>query len=213
LIQLFISLYAHLLHLYPRAFYDIYAEEMTTVFRLNLNTAVSHGNLSVLIAFLREIFDLPLNILYQHLRMDTSPMHLFRLRGDNGFRRARNLTRAASFVVAFFINWSLLAAWNKSDYAIWSQSLPFVVALFLTNVLLLVAWRWERIGARLLFVAAVGVGLTCLYSVLVTASNQNVAISPFLLLFVSLAWAFPYLLFGLLFLNFSRRAASTQSPA
>jgi hypothetical protein len=211
--KVFIFLYARLLRLYPRAFFVAYADEMIAVFRLKLSAAMRQGKIIFLSALLNELFDLPDNILIQHLRKDTQPMHLFQLRGENNLRRARNLTRAASLVVAFFINWSLLAAGNKPDYAIWSQSVPFVVALFLTNVLLLVAWRWERLGAHLLFAAGVGVGLTCLYSVLVTASNQNVAISPFALLFVALAWAFPYLLFGLLFLNFSRRAAPNQAPA
>jgi hypothetical protein len=210
-INLFVSIYARLLRLYPRAFYAAYADEMIAVFTLNLNAVAAQGRLAMLCACLREIFDLPANLLHEHLRKDTQPMHLFQLRGENGLRRARNLTRAASLVVAFFINWSLLAAWSKPDYAIWSQSVPFVVALFLTNVLLLVAWRWERLGARLLFVAAAGVGLTCIYSVLVTAANQNVTISPFVLLFVALTWAFPYVLFGLLFFNFSRRTALSSA--
>jgi len=213
LTNLFVSFYAHLLRLYPRTFYDAYAEEMASVFRLNLETAAAHGSLAALLTFLHELLDLPLNVVREYLRKEHQPMHRLQLRGENGLRRARNLTRATSLVIALFINWSLLAAWNKPDFAIWSQSVPFVVALFVTNLLLLVAWRWERLGARLILLGAVGIGLTVAYSMFVTLAITGEPLSSVVVFLITLAWAFPYFLFGLLFLHFSRHSPLAVSPA
>ncbi len=200
-------LYTRLLHLYPRPFYEQYAQEMREVFNLHLQQSTQQGKLILLTMLIRELFDLPANIVREYLRKENRPMNWFRLRGENSTHRARNLTRAASLVVAFFVNWTLLAIWLKPDFNLWSQSVPYVVTLFITNLFLLVAWRWERMGACLILLGAVAVGVTVAYSMFVTASIQNVDIPAFIILLVAAAWALPYILFGLLFLNFSRREA------
>ena len=139
-------------------------------------------------------------------------MRWLQLSGEHKVRRARHLTRAASLVVAVLLNWTFIQIWRKPDYEIWSQSIPFVLTLFITNLLLFVAWRWERFGARLILLGAVGVGLTVAYSMFVTARVDNIDIPSLLILFIPAAWAFPYVLFGLLFLNFSRQT-HLPSPA
>ncbi|MEO8610071.1 MAG: hypothetical protein ABI690_19410 [Chloroflexota bacterium] len=212
LINVYIWLYAHLIRFYPRTFYATYADEMVAVFRMKLADRASSGWLALCSTFLRELFDLPLSILQEHSRKDREPMRWFQLSGEHKVRRARNLTRAASFVVALLLNWTFIQIWRKPDYEIWSQSIPFVLTLFITNLLLLVAWRWERLGARLILLGALGVGLTVAYSMFVTARVDNIDIPAFLILFIALAWAFPYILFGLLFLNFSRQTP-LLSPA
>lgn len=208
LTNLFVRIYARLLRLYPPAFHAQYADEMRAVFALHLGDAARTGFVSLVVIVLHELLGLPLNIIREHLRKDRELMRWFSLRGDHDLRRARNITRVAGLVVALFINWSLIQIVQKPDYNLWSQSVPFVVILFITNLLLLISWRWERLGARLTLLGAVGVGLAVAYLMAVTASVQNIAISPFLVLFVALAWAFPYLLFGLLFLAFSRPTPS-----
>ncbi len=211
-LRFYIWLYTKLLRLYPRAFYAAYADEMTGILRLKLHDSMQRGNNTFYLSLLREMLDLPANIIREHLRKDREPMRWFQLRGPQNVRRARNLTRAASLVIAVFLNWSLIQIFQKPDYNLWSQSVPFVVVLFITNLFLLLAWRWERLGARLILLGALGVGLTVTYSVFVTASAKNLEISALLVLFIGAAWAFPYILFGLLFLNFSRQIPS-PSPA
>jgi hypothetical protein len=199
--------------MYPRVFHAIYAEEMSAVFRMKLCDAAHHGYVAVSLTLLREVLDLPYSIIREHLRKDREPMHWLQLRGPQNVRRARNLTRAASLVVAFLVNWTLIQILTRPDYNLWSQSVPFVSTLFVTNLLMLVAWRWERLGARLVLLGALGVGLTVAYSVFVTASAKNIEISALLMLFIGAAWAFPYILFGLLFLNFSRHQTPFPSSA
>jgi hypothetical protein len=200
------------LRFYPHAFHATYADEMVNVLRMKLSDSISHGWLALCWIFLREMFDLPINILQEHLRKDHEPMRIFQLSGEHKVRRARNLTRAASLVVAVLLNWTFIEIWRKPDYEVWSQSIPFVLTLFVTNLLLLVAWRWERLGARLILLGAIGVGLTVAYSMFVTARVDNIEIPALLILFIAMAWAFPYILFGLLFLNFSRQTP-LPSPA
>ncbi len=57
------TLYARLLHLYPRKFRDEFAEEMQIVFQDSVKEAVGNGMLSMIVICLRELGGLPLSIL------------------------------------------------------------------------------------------------------------------------------------------------------
>jgi hypothetical protein len=57
------TLYARLLHLYPRRFQAEFAEEMEVVFRDSLNEAFEKGVLPFIIVCIKELGGLPLNIL------------------------------------------------------------------------------------------------------------------------------------------------------
>jgi hypothetical protein len=206
-----VSIYKRLLLLYPADFRSTFADEMLIVFQLRLDETLPRGWITFLMLCLRESIDFPFSLFLAYRRKDSS-MNWLRLRGENNVNRARNLTRAASLVVAFFLNWTFIEIARKPDYGIWSQSVPFVVTIFITNLLMLVAWRWERLGAWLTLIGALGVGLTIAYSMFVTASLQNVQIPAPLIVFIAAAWASPYILFGLLFLNFSRHKIASPIP-
>ena len=69
------TLYARLLHLYPRKFRDEFAEEMQIVFQDSVKEAGGNGMLSMIFICLRELGGLPFNILrefwYEFKRKET----------------------------------------------------------------------------------------------------------------------------------------------
>jgi hypothetical protein len=62
------SLYALLLHLFPRAYQDEYGEELRTVFDLSFDEAMQEGWAEVAGFISRELLDLPKAIIHEHLR-------------------------------------------------------------------------------------------------------------------------------------------------
>ncbi len=62
------SLYALLLHLFPKAYRDEYGDELQTVFELSLDDAMQAGKFPVVLFVLRELISLPQAIIYEHLR-------------------------------------------------------------------------------------------------------------------------------------------------
>ena len=62
------SLYALLLHLFPKNYREEYGEELQAVFDLSLDEAMQAGKFAVVLFVLRELIDLPVAILYEHLR-------------------------------------------------------------------------------------------------------------------------------------------------
>lgn len=60
--------YAWLIRFYPRRFRETFAEEMITVFQMTLSEAAARGWGSILIVFVRELLDLPLSVIREHLR-------------------------------------------------------------------------------------------------------------------------------------------------
>jgi hypothetical protein len=63
LLDSLMTLYARLLHLYPRRFREEFAEEMQVVFQDSVKEAVGNGMLSMIFICLRELGGLPLSIL------------------------------------------------------------------------------------------------------------------------------------------------------
>ncbi len=62
------SLYALLLHLFPKAYRDEYGDELQAVFELSLEDAIQAGKFAVALLVLRELVSLPQAIIYEHLR-------------------------------------------------------------------------------------------------------------------------------------------------
>jgi hypothetical protein len=65
-------LYALLLHLFPRAYWRDYGDELQAVFGLSLDEAQKRSKLAVVVASLRELIGLPGAILSEHLRQRRS---------------------------------------------------------------------------------------------------------------------------------------------
>ena len=62
------SLYALLLHLFPKNYREEYGNELQTVFELSLHDAMQAGELEVVRVSLRELISLPFAIIHEHLR-------------------------------------------------------------------------------------------------------------------------------------------------
>jgi hypothetical protein len=89
---------------------------------------------------------------------------------------------------------------------VYLHAFPFLIALPLANLMMLVAWRWERLGGWLTIGGGLVVMLTSAYSLVITGSlmqMETVTMLPALI--ANGLWLLPHLLFGVLFLSFDRR--------
>jgi hypothetical protein len=203
-------LYSWLLHLYPVAFQADYADEMRDVFRQVLREARQQGRLTVTGLVLKELLMLPLNAVAQHLH--TPPI------GDALLRRGRFVTRGASLLLNGFFLWVLAQIVMESERlypgsnGVYLHAFPFLIALPLANLMMLVAWRWERVGGWLTIAGGLTVMLTSAYSLIITGRLMQMDVEVMIpALIANLLWLLPHLLFGLLFLSFDRRGRKVAS--
>jgi len=204
--------YGWLLQLYPVAFRDEYGDEMRFVFRRVLDDARQQGRVALYRTLVKEYFSMVTTAFNQ--RTQTAP------ESDPRLRRARFVTRGASLLLNLFFGWMLIRIMLDSEAlypgsgGVWAQAFPFLFALPLANLMMLVAWRWERLGGWLTIIGGIAVMLTSAYSLIVTGRVMNMDTQLMIpALIANALWLLPHLLFGMLFLSFDRQGRRATSLA
>jgi hypothetical protein len=204
--------YGWLLQLYPVAFRDEYGDEMRFVFQRVLDAARQQGRFSLYRTLFKEYISMVTTALNQ--RMQAAP------ESDPRLRRARFVTRGASLLLNLFFGWVLIRIMLDSEALypgsgeVWAQAFPFLFALPLANLMMLVAWRWERLGGWLTIAGGLVVMLTSAYSLIITGrlmQMDGAVMIPALI--ANALWLLPHLLFGMLFLSFDRQGRRVISSA
>lgn len=148
-----IRLYARLLRLYPAAFRQRFAPEMTAVFAAALADARQEGPLAVARLCLGELWALPHCIVREHLHergsgvMSGQPLAV-----SEKSARLRRLARSLSLVIAAPI---LVAVFSPAP-----PHWPALIVLLLVIGSIATAWFREDVGGRLLTGSGVLLGVT-----------------------------------------------------
>jgi hypothetical protein len=110
-------------------------------------------------------------------------------------QRTRLIVRLSSLILSLLIIWSVLDVVRSGN--IHPINLPFQIALIAVAVASLASWRWERAGGLALILCGVALGLAVALTIAIASS---VAGNPMpLQALAGLAWAVPFVIFGLLF--------------
>lgn len=201
-------LYTYLLRLYPASFRQTFAAEMTDIFALALADAAAQGDGSLALIAAREFAELPVNALREHARerartrRQVDPEQAAASTTRNSLFIARWVARLAALTINLFF----LSTYNFSTVL----TSPLLGASFLAQVAILVsiliAWRWEKLGGKLVMLCSLLATLTIALPLTALASEAMrpgfVAIS----LLGALVWALPTLGFGWFFMVIGRRA-------
>ena len=130
--------YAILLRLFPRSYFEEYAEELKTVFNLLFDDATNSGRIEVLRVGWRELSGLPKAILHEHLRerrkttMKTSTSFDF----DPGSRK-ETLAALAPFLFFGALPVVISFIGNSMDIPLWIQII-FVLLFWFSGISLVV---------------------------------------------------------------------------
>jgi hypothetical protein len=196
--------YGWLLRLYPAGFRDEYGDEMRYAFCLTLRDARQKGHSVWTVLLLKEFTGLLMTAMIQHLNAPPAP--------DSRLRRARFVTRGASLLLNLFFVSVLVEIVSDSERlypgsnGVFLHAFPFLFALPLANLMMLVAWRWERMGGWLTIAGGLAVMLTSAYSLIITGRLMQMDFDVMIpALIANTLWLVPHLLFGLVFLSFDRR--------
>lgn len=187
--QMTLRIYTHLLRLYPRQFRETFIDEMQVVFAMALQDATKRGGFHVARILYRELVDLPVAVISQHIyerRKIVMRMVTYGIRQDIRFIRWG--TRVFSLMITgFYLSINLIN--EQIDY---EPTIPIIIQVLL-SISMLIAWRWERLGG-MLTMAGTPILLT---SLLVDNFQRGSWIVPTIL--ASSAVALPYLIIGWLF--------------
>jgi hypothetical protein len=195
--------YAHLLRLYPRAFTDNYGAEMLEVFTLAAQDAIAEGLGSVLSLLYRELVDLPVSIVLEHIHQRRkTKMQLIRYENSRDVQSVRLLARGLSLVFV------ALGLFTFVNYAIGRGKLtPAGLVLDVLTVTMLLAWRWEKVGGNL----TMGASPLGLISAVYMLRGMS-ASDPFGAFLVGLAMSAAALIVGWLFVSVAQHSSLTARP-
>ncbi|MBC7815223.1 MAG: hypothetical protein H7175_28960 [Burkholderiales bacterium] len=187
-----LRLYAGLLRLYPRQFRDAYGDEMLAVFAAAVEDARQRGCGAFSLLIVRELRDLPFNLVreYLHARTLAMPPEVAK------FRRARWWARVFSLLSALFFTWIYTLLFVR-QFA--PQAMPAMILVYVLLFCTILAWVQERHGGLLLMVCGALLGLSFGYASL--ASGMQ----PLHAVVVALTYPLPYWLFGVIFLMLGRQ--------
>lgn len=213
LLVLVIRFYGRLLALYPAAFRQVYAAEMQAVFAQALADAHRRGPAAALALCGRELHDLPVSIIKEHVRERVyrrKHMKLWNYSETQDLYWARMIARAASLIL-------LAAIW----ISVRGHQPDSMLLLLLASHGVIIAWFQERVGGWLLVGSGATLGVTYMLGVFLGSSTFVIApgVPPalFMLLvaLIALVMSLPFITIGALFLLLDRRspAAAPESPA
>jgi hypothetical protein len=209
--------YARLLRLYPASFRLAFADEMADVFALAVQEAAAQGDGSLLFTTLREFAELPVSALREHARERARERARTRQhvhdadqsgpRPYNGLFTARWVARLAALTINLFFL-------GTFDFGTVLSS-PLVNLSFLAQVAILgsilIAWRWEKLGGRLIIISSLVASLTiALPLAAIVPENLTLGFTAVSLL-GALVWALPSIGFGWFFIVIARRAQHIQT--
>ncbi len=200
------SVYRLLLRLYPRRFYNDYAEEMEAVFASSLQAARQRGKFLWLCILLRELAHFPLELMrqyaYERSRNRASTMSISLK--PSRIRFVRWLARLVGLLTALFYLDVLLRYLPNNP-----QVIPLFAAFILTVMSVLCAWRWERIGGITTILCSLLIALAGGYATYAYQSSHGDVIIWALVL-AGVLWGLPFLIIGGLFIKFDQAAQTAR---
>lgn len=121
-------IYAALLRLYPYRFQTEFRDEMQAVFAATISDAARAGVMSAIVACLRELRDLPMNLLREHwLNYEEAFMSNFHFSSDP---RRSALWGALGFGVAFALAKTISVGWLSASVILYALAGAIGGALF-----------------------------------------------------------------------------------
>lgn len=198
-----LSTYALILKFYPKLFSENFGAEMLETFTLAVQEAFDEGPISVLSLFYRELVDLPVTLVLEHIHQRRkSKMQLIRYESSGDVQSARLLARGLSLV---FLALSLATFIN---YGIGNAELtPAGLVLFGISISMMLAWRWEKIGGGLTMIASPLGVISAVYMLRGTSGSDS--FGAFL---VGVAMSSAALIVGWLFQSISQHSTLSTTP-
>ena len=95
------------------------------------------------------------------------------------------------------------------SYNLYAQAVPFVVALFMATVSMIVGLCWGRVGGLLTIASGAAIGCCMTLYLYVMAVTQIGMVATVL---IGLIWALPFLIFGILFYELSKPPKQHITP-
>lgn len=196
MIALLCRLFRWLICLYPRKFRADFGEELVDVFEQAIHDAARRGTYPALAVGLREIVDLPANVLLEHVHQKRKIM---KHASQNEIQMARWIARISSLVLTTLFAFVILLT---------DQPILFTVTIVGMSVALMLAWRWERMGGLLTLSFALICAVLGGLSAAIEFDNMGIpvrvlwALSSMVVVFI--AWVSPYALVGWLFVSIAR---------
>ena len=187
--------YSRLLRLYPVSFKTLFAEEMLEVFDLALSHARLQGPFALLYLGLKELAELPFNLIREHISDYTQRLQNWSQQQRN-IHYARWITRLALLCLSIFFLIVDGAPNNTEDLLISTS-----ISILLVSGLL--AWRWERAGGIVLTTSAIT--LAIIGAVGFTAIFSDIVLSVLIILGAFL-FVMPYLLIGVMFIAIGQKS-------
>jgi hypothetical protein len=192
---LLIRIYAYILKLYPVAFRTDFADEMIDVFAMTLRE--TNGQLGFMLILWREIFTLPMSLIAVHRQTyNRLPSSVRRI------QQARWFVRIIAVLLGVFLLSTLQVILSPS-YHLYPQAIPFVLFLFITSISLLLAIRWERLGG--LLTGSGGIALGIFMGLYLSQMVTSVEVSLIAIVLIGVLWSLPFVIFGVLFHQLSRK--------
>lgn len=194
-----VGFYRRLLSLYPAPFRETFAAEMVWVFSQSLDDARQRSRAATAGLLLRELGDLPIVILVEHIRYRrTYSMNIIVNSSPKTVRLVRWTARIISaLVVAFYV---ALYLFNEDLRSGPGGAIVFASVLCL---IMLAAWRFEKSGGQALMIGALVLPVFIIVENLLRTGSQ-----PFIvpLLLVSVFITMPFFVTGWLFYGVGRQA-------
>ncbi len=191
--RLLTYIYAALLHFYPAAFRTIFFDEMLDNFSVMLHHSADFLGLVVVVG--RELCDLPLNICQAHWQIYKQLSQPLRRR-----KRIQWVVRIFGGLIIYLLI-SILSLILTPFYNVYAEAVPFVIALVLATVSMIIALYWGRVGGLLTIASGAAIGCCMTLYLYVMAVTQIGVVATVLIGFI---WALPFLIFGILFYELSK---------
>ena len=209
-----ITIYAWLLKLYPRHFRAEFGNEMRAVFALMVAEASQRDQLFIC---LKELRELPFHIVQEHLyrkRVNMNIRRFFNYDKQQEIQIVRWLIRITGLLASAFFLFTFFKLDQLGRLPSWG--IPLLVVFVLTTASMLLAWRWETLGGRLMMLCAVALGLAGGYATYIYATTiPDVSGGSKLIVFIlaMIEWMLPFLIFGWLFVKVGRHTEMVEKPA
>lgn len=124
-------------------------------------------------------------------------------------QRTRLIVRLSSLILSLLIIWSVMDVVRSGNMH--PVNLPFQIALIAVAVASLASWRWERAGGLALIICGLALGLAVALTIAIASSLGG---NPMpLQALAGLAWAVPFVIFGLLFRSVAHASLPPGSAA
>ena len=199
--SLLMWVYAMMLKIYPPAFRAAFADEMTDVFAMTLRETSGRTRLALILW--REVCGLPMSLLAVHRQLYGQLPAKAQQR-----HQVRWFVRIIGGLLTLFL-FSTLTIILSPSYNLYAQAVPFVGALFIATLSMLMGLCWGRVGGILTIASGAAIGCCMTLYIYVMAASQIGIVATVL---IGLIWALPFLIFGILFYELSKPPKQHITP-